>query len=390
MVLIGSRESKDLPRLQVSWVRGLDNISFRSRPRCALVLGKRGSGKSNLLENMALQHKKIIDLMGSRDNENLIWCRKRSPVDDVLLVTGPNVDVKGSSWDTCKMGDLTLDKMLGYEVVTTADSFFSSQLSRYEAVNMMTELFWDRLEWDYPIGVVIREASNYIYSRIVNQSFNIKEAKADFLVFQREIRHFGFSLLVDTVRWTSIDKEMRDLADLLFIKRVGSQGLPDDLRFLYRWLAPLSVARMKAERFMVITDLASVGIGRSDRVLFHKEEGIDLMKELGLSVEVGEEAPVKPLNAVQNDTHAKMMALIESGVKYTEIARRVSIGSNATVARHLRLHNDAVKERGVCPECDSEESPLARTWLRPKTMKGPAPRHLDDELEAPEASKKAS
>lgn len=390
MVLIGSRESKDLPRLQVSWVRGLDNISFRSRPRCALVLGKRGSGKSNLLENMALQHKKIIDLMGSRDNENLIWCRKRSPVDDVLLVTGPNVDVKGSSWDTCKMGDLTLDKMLGYEVVTTADSFFSSQLSRYEAVNVMTELFWDRLEWDYPIGVVIREASNYIYSRIVNQSFNIKEAKADFLVFQREIRHFGFSLLVDTVRWTSIDKEMRDLADLLFIKRVGSQGLPDDLRFLYRWLAPLSVARMKAERFMVITDLASVGIGRSDRVPFHKEEGIDLMKELGLSVEVGEEAPVKPLNAVQNDTHAKMMALIESGIAYTEIARRVSLGSSSTVARHLKLHNDAVKERGVCPECDSEEAPQARVWLRPKTRSGSPVRHLDDELEAPEASKMAS
>lgn len=319
---------------------------------------------------MALQHPKIIDLMGSRDNEGLIWCRKNSPVDDILLVTGPNVDLK-ASWDSCPINKLTLSKVLDYEVVTTADSFFSSQFSRFQALDDMTALFWERLEWSRPIGLVIREASNYIYSRIVNQKLNIKEAKADFLVFQREIRHFGFSLLVDTVRWTSIDKEMRDLADLLFIKRVGSQGLPDDLKWLYTWMNPMSVARMKAERYLVVTDLASVGIGRSDKVAFHKPEGLNLLEELGITIEYGPEPLIKAQNQVQPETHAMIVELVEKGLPYHMVKRQARVSSNDTVGRHLRLHNEAVVNNGICPMCQSVDGQLQDQVVKPKTTPGP-------------------
>lgn len=371
MRLLGSREFEKMPHLQVKWVRGRDNLTF-NHPKCSLTMGKRGSGKSNLLEVIGCgYHPKIIDLMGSRDNENLVWCRPMSPVDDILLITGPNVDLVGSSWDVKRVDQLTLDDILSHEVTATADSFYSSQVSRFDGINRITELFWERLAWSQPVDVVIREASNYIYSRIVNQKLNIKEAKADFMVFQREMRHFGFSLDVDTVRWTSIDKEMRDLADLLFIKKVGAQGLPDDLKFMYKLFNPLSVARMSAERFIVLTDNASIGVGRSDLAPFHKPEGLDIMAEVGLRTAVGDEPVILPANQVQPAQHSQMVELVDKGETFRETAKRAGVSSTDTVGRHLREHNEDIQTQGVCPRCQTVNSPLMATVVRPKVRPGP-------------------
>lgn len=380
MTLLGSRVADEMPRLRVKWLRGRDNLTFH-RPKCSLTMGKRGSGKSNLLEVIGVgYHPKIIDLMGSRDNENLVWCRPMSPVDDILLITGPNVDLKGSSWDVKRVDQLTLADIESHEVTTTADSFFSSQISRFAGIDTITELFWERLEWTKPIDVVIREASNYIYSRIVNQKLNIKEAKADFLVFQREMRHFGFSLDVDTVRWTSIDKEMRDLADLLFIKKVGAQGLPDDLKFMYKIFNPLSVARMHPRNFIVLTDNASIGLGESDLAPFHKPEGLNIMREVGLELEVGDEPVYKPPTAVQPNQHSQMVELIDKGETFREVTKRSGVSSTDTVGRHLREHNQAIQEKGVCPMCQTVNSPLMAVIVKPKTKPGHRPerdRQLD-------------
>ncbi len=48
----------------------------------------------------------------------------------------------------------------------------------------------------------------------------------------------GYGVGVDTIRWTSIDREVRDVADFIMIERVGTKGLPYDLRLVYSYIRP--------------------------------------------------------------------------------------------------------------------------------------------------------
>ena len=371
MTLIGSREKDEMPRVQIKWMRGHDHLDYK-KPRISLVLGKKGGGKSTYVEVNALRHKKIFDILGSRDNEGLCWCREKSPVDDILLVHADNVDLK-ASWNTCKIGDLTLDKMMGYEVVTTCDSFYGTQKSRYAAINAITDNFWGRFEWNYPIAVIIREASNYLYSRISQDGMNIKDAKADFIVFQRELRHMGFSAYMDTIRWTSIDKEIRDLADYLIIKKVGAQGLPGDLHWLYKYVAPLSLADLAPDKFLILTENAAVGKGRTEMPTFHKEEGVDLLKELGIEVTVSEELEESTDQRVGDKTHNDMVKLYygsgaEDGMSMDNIGVKLKRGGS-TVSRQIRIHDSKVGRDGICDMCSRVGSEFATMMVNKRNKR---------------------
>ena len=299
----------------------------------------------------------------SRDNENLCWLRKSAdPNWKILLVHGDNVDLV-SSWDTCKISELTLSKMLSYDIVTTADSFYSSQKSRYDGLSQTCDQFWGRLSWDYSIAVVMREASNFMYSRIAQTGIDVKSAKAEFIVFQRELRHMGFSPYLDTIRWTSIDKEMRDLADYLIIKKLGAQGLPKDLGYLYKYIAPIRLADLPPHKFLIHTENAAIGHGTSECPAFHKEEGVDLMAELGIQVTVGEEIEDSTEQRIGDNEHANIVRLYAvgptgsgEGLSMINVAKHVH-RSSRSVQLQLLKHNKAV-DAGGCRICNRVNSDL--------------------------------
>ena len=363
MKLIGSREIEDLPKISIKWKRGREKIDWR-KPRIFLNLGKKDSGKSAFGETCILRYPKIVDLFGSRDNENLCWCRDNSPIDDILLITGENVDLD-CSWDTISVDNLTWAKMDKYELITTANAFYHDQDARFASMERIIDQFWSRTEWKDPVGVQIREASSFLYSRI-RQGIRMKDAKADFIYFQREMRHFGYSLIIDTIRWTSIDKEMRDLADYLIIKRVGHQGLPKDIRWLYNWVDPMSLAGLSSKYFLILTERASIGFGMSELPVFHKEEGVDLVKELGIQITKGARVEASTMQQVGDREHLRIIELYsnqeEERVSMESIAKTVH-RSSATVYRHISKHNNTIENLGVCPTCQKLGSDLAKTIL---------------------------
>jgi len=357
MQIIGSRLRTDLPTIRVRWLRGYDKVDW-SKALIFLALGKKGSGKSALLENIGLRYPRIVDLFGSRDDEGLCWCRDISPIDDVLLIHGDNVDIN-CSWDTCKIGELTYDKMMQYEVSIPSYSFFTSDLSRFVGISQIMKLFWDRKEWKSPVYVTVREASSFIYSRIKQDNMNMKNAKADFIFWQREMRHFGYALGIDTIRWTSIDKEMRDLADYQIIKKVGGQGLPDDISFLYKYIDPMSMARLRPDKFLIFTDNASIGLGYSDYPEFHKEEGVDIVKELGITFEYSEEPEESTVQKVGDSEHAIIIKLYQSGLSMKNVSLHKDVKrSDATVHKHISDHDKEVEENGLCHRCKRANSDL--------------------------------
>lgn len=178
----------------------------------------------------------------------------------------------------------------------------------------------------------------------------MKEAKADFIYFQREMRHFGYATYVDTIRWTSIDKEMRDLADYIIIKKVGHQGFPRDLRFLYKYYEPNSVARMRPEKFVILTDNAAIGTGTFGLPKFHKEEGVDLLRELGMDVEKGTKPEESSLQKVGDREHGTIVLEYHKGKTMAQVSE-LTKRSTWTVSHHVKTHNKMVRQMGYCAQC---------------------------------------
>ena len=48
----------------------------------------------------------------------------------------------------------------------------------------------------------------------------------------------GFAMSIDTLKFTSIDSDIRNVTDYLILKSQGVTGLPDDLSFLYGFIEP--------------------------------------------------------------------------------------------------------------------------------------------------------
>lgn len=351
---------KELPKIRVKWVRGREPFDY-TKAQIYLILGKKGSGKSALLENIGLRYPKMLDLFGSRDDEGLAWCRDSSPVDDILLVHGDNVDLN-CSWDTCKVGDFSYSKMMGYEITIPSHSFFSSMSGKFVGIEKVLNSLWDRRSWEKPIYIAVREASSFLYSRIKQQGVNMKMAKHDFIYWQREMRHFGFALGIDSIRWTSVDKEMRDLADHLIIKKVGAQGLPADIRWLYKYADPLSMSRLPPHMALLLTDNASIGYLWSQCPVFHKEEGVDLLKELGITIEAGDEIEESSFQKVGDEEHAKIVRLYNERKSMGTISG-IMHRSKSTVKAHIHQHNKAIEKNRVCPQCSRVKSDLAKVEL---------------------------
>ena len=190
----------------------------------------------------------------------------------------------------------------------------------------------------------------------------MKMAKSDFIFWQREMRHFGYSLGIDTIRWTSIDKEMRDLADWLVIKKVGPQGIPDDLDFLYRYIDPMSMAGLPPDKFMLLTENASIAWGQSDYPEFHKEEGVDLLEELGIEISYGEEIEESSVQRIGDEEHEKIIRLYSEENSMSKISKQIH-RSAARVHDHIHKHNKAVMENGFCGKCRRVRSDLADVEL---------------------------
>jgi hypothetical protein len=347
-----------IPEIKVRWLRLKEHIAF-TRPNTYLALGGRGSGKSNLLEVLGIRHSKIIDMFGASDNEGACWCKPefeqlfqslygRPP--RILLITGKSRDL-ASKFDSIKITDLKLSDFEEHDVITTVHAFYENETEYFDALHKITTLLWEkRTHWTEVWYVLIREAANWIYARM-KVTKDDKMAKADFIKSLREARHHGLAIGVDTIRWTAIDKEVRDISDYIFIKRAGAIGLPDDLRWLYRYIRPYSMMQAKANVFMLTTSKGAVGFGKCDYASWHKEEKENIFKSAQIEVKDStKELPDDRRYGIADFEHSEIIS------KYMELKSMSKVGealgrSPATVHAHIRRHNSGVERKGECPKC---------------------------------------
>lgn len=339
-----------LPNIKVFWIRGYDPrfIQFK-KAVLYMGLGQKESGKSALLETVACRYPKIIDLFGSRDNEGLAWCR--SPFkNSVLFVTGDNVDVK-SQWDTKSVSEVKLSDFEKYRVVLSCSAFHSGVEAEFHAMNEIVLTLYRRTHWEHLWFLMIREASNFIYSRLKISS-NQTIAKADFLYLLREARHMGYPTGVDTLRWTGMDADARGIADYLFIKQVGVIGLPKELHFLYSYINPPSFMGMKPRIFGLISNRGPLALGHFEYPWWHKEEKEDMLKLLDIKIEAGD---VPNYGNAARDTlsdfeHIRLVGLYLE-VKSMQKVGKILSRSPATINKHIKEHDEEVAKAGCCSKC---------------------------------------
>lgn len=336
-----------VPEIRVRWLRGQENINYK-RPNTYLCVGMRGSGKSSLLETIASRYPKVIDLFGSKDNESLAWCKPNSPFHDVLFIIGRNI-VVSSQWPTVCIENLEMKHFEPHQVILTTHAFYNTTNEYFTALQKITTLLWDkRTFWTDPWLVIIREAANWIYSRLqIVKDSNM--AKADFIQTLREARHSGIAVGVDTIRWTNIDKEVRDISDYIFMKRVGSIGLPKDLHFVYRFISPPGLMHMKPAVFVLLSSQGNMAVGKFQYPEWHKAEQENILFKLDIDIQYCGQSKER----LSNVSMMEHVQIIETYCEQKSMHKTAAVlrRSTSTIQAQSALHNKTIAEVGYCIEC---------------------------------------
>ncbi len=245
------------PKIIVDWERGYDEIDFL-KPLIYFIVGTRDSGKSALLEWIATKiltlskSSVIFDFYGSKDCESVVWCR--SPwKDKVLLIHGDSVRLT-CDYDTLSISQLNFESIKTfqkYRVVLTTPRFYSREDpgEKYLALSKLSRILEWRGHWKTTWFVMLREAANFINSRMYTAK-NQYAAKADFADIIRESRHTGLSFGIDALKPTSIEIDVRSLADYIFLKSLGIDGLEfyRTIRWIYGRVKPPSLTKFSPHK----------------------------------------------------------------------------------------------------------------------------------------------
>jgi hypothetical protein len=342
---------------KIHFIRGNEHLSF-SKPKTYFGLGQIGTGKSTLLESVAIEHMKrgavVVDAYGSADGENLAWLRSDLIKDKrVLLLRGESVDVV-TQHDVKMVENITLKDLERYDLIVSSRPCFLNRDFEFYSLGKLVSLLYKRLHWKRLLCLVAREASSLWYSRI-RVSDSQSDAKNESLYMLREMRHLGVSLALDSLRLLGIDVDLRSHVDYLFLKAMGLNGLDDSLKWLYHFFDPRFIRGMKPWEFILCCRSGSLGLGHFEDVPFHKREKEDITKICGLKISYGKEIE-KPkdmgsFETVGDKQHIEIIRLYaEEGKGFNLIAEELG-RSSRTPYTHVHKHNDAVNRSGFCAIC---------------------------------------
>ncbi len=385
--------------MRVVWRRAPEELTYK-RPITDFVCSSvRGGGKSSLLETRAEGYLRegqvVLDLFGSRDSEGLAWLRSPwANMDErtgdleknICLIHGDNVDVD-CSVHTINVSKLALPDLEKYDILISASGLYSSVDDEFLQVNKITDIIYSREYYKRIVYAIVREASNLFYSRI-KVSGSQTQTKGWMIYLLREARHMGLALGLDTLKYTSIDLDIRTIVDYVYIKAMGMEGLPDKLKFLYGYFRPDFVRAVPPNCFIITSQKGGIGLGVFNEIPWHKQEKEDIKKEVGVYVEHGEGdldygTNKGKFNTIGDPEHVEIVEAYHYGLedmKNGKVRTRTigmhKIGkklrrSPSSIRNQLIKHDEAVKRTGWCAVCKRAGGRGYMTLIQ-KTARKPA------------------
>lgn len=341
-------------------------------PFRAIVCGSAtGTGKSSLVETLVDKHDKfnhghgkVIDIFGSRDNESLSWCRHDKFKNNALLIHGDSVKIS-SEWDTKKASQLRLKDFDDYKAIISAPAFYGELKEEWYAIDKVMRVLQKRIVWKRPWMVAVREGTSLVYSRL-GIGDNQAQAKAAFVYALREFRHSGCAVAIDILRFYGLDTEVRSLADYIFIKAHGIEGLPGGLNWLYSYYDLFQdIMQMPKWCFIGITKRGCIFNGRYQEPYWHKHENENLLEILNIEIDYGDKVNYAGdgRNHISDFEHVDIMKvrcfnqvgiakLAEGGV-YEVDGDKVKLRkrSASSIHQQIKRHNEDIVSQQVCGIC---------------------------------------
>lgn len=158
------------------------------------------------------------------------------------------------------------------------------------------------------------------------------------------------SMSIDTLKFTSVDIDIRSVADYLILKSQGVSGLPDDLNFLYGFIEPHVFRKMPAGNFVIMSRQGSIGLGAFPEVKWHKQEREDLLRSLDIRIEHSEELKYGEergtFKTIGDEEHVEIIRLYLGEKLSMDKIHKLKDRSPATVKNQLDKHNEAIKRVG--------------------------------------------
>jgi hypothetical protein len=276
----------------------------------------------------------------------------------VLLLRGENTSIT-SSWADKSVDKLTFQDFDYYDVILSPPAFYYPRPQAvYDSINALVDLLYYRESYTRLVYMLVREAASLFYSRLKLEWAQL-EAKGRMIYMLREMRHSGVSLGLDTLKDKSIDADIRNLIDFLFLMAQGAPGLPDDLHYLYSFWDPDKLQRLPKGEFIVRTKEGDQGWGRFGYLPWHKEEKENMREAFGIRVEHSE--PPKDARGREGQVNDSEHALMVRRYRETNprTGRRFSMAdiavetkhSPTTVQNQLANHDAAITLNGFCPRC---------------------------------------
>lgn len=356
--------------MKVGWIRGGEHISFH-RPHSFFCLGVRGSGKSSFLEHIGELYLEsshaVLDLFGSRDGESLAWLRSPWPQSKkILLIHGDNADVEAPC-DTRPVSKIRLRDFRDYDILISSSPLYSSPSDEFLQVARLTDLMYKRMSWERLVYVIVREAANLYYSRL-KVADNQLQAKGDMVYLVREARHMGIAMGLDTLKYTSIDIDIRAVTDYLIFKSQGVLGFPRDLNWIYGFVEPHITRKMPQGNFIILSRGGSLGLGVFPELTWHKQEKENILRAVGVDVDHGEEIQYGEsrgtFKTVGDHEHAKIiLRYIKEEIGMGKLGRAID-RSSRTILNQINLHDEQVESQGFCSVCRRVRGPYAKTMAK--------------------------
>jgi hypothetical protein len=184
----------------------------------------------------------------------------------------------------------------------------------------------------------------------------------------REARHAGLALGLDSLKFTSIDIDVRVLIDYLFLKSQGALGLPRDLHWVYGEYEPNRLQNLPKKLFAIVSKNGSIGLGIFKEIPWHKQEKEDIVRSVGLKIEYGE--PLQgaedkgTFKTVSDEEHVDIMTrYLNGGEGMIKLGKTLN-RSSRTIQNQLEAHDEAVRRSGFCPRCKRAKSEYYSTKIK--------------------------
>ena len=173
----------------------------------------------------------------------------------------------------------------------------------------------------------------------------------------------GVSMGLDTLKYTSIDIDIRAVTDYLIFKSQGILGFPRDLNWIYGFIEPRITRRMKPGNFIILSREGPLGVGVFPELPWHKQEKEHILNAVGVKVEFGDQLQYSEdkgsFKTVGDFEHSNIVkTYIEEKVGMVTLAKTLG-RSSRTISVQIHKHNDAVEAKGYCPICRRVQNPYS-------------------------------